>query len=110
MDPERLGRLLDRYAAALERYAKPWCDAPEDVVQDAFVAMARLANAPETPGAWLFRAVRNGAINAGIAGKRRRRREIQRAVETQPWFDHGESDTDLDPDAAQDALTSLPSE
>ena len=33
--PEILGRLFDEHAAALVLYARPWCDAPEDIVQDA---------------------------------------------------------------------------
>lgn len=108
MDPERLGRLIDRYADALELYARPWCDAPEDVVQEAFVALAGLKSAPENPGAWLFRAVRNGAINAGIAGKRRRRREARKAADSPAWFESEANDSALDPDAVQAALSALP--
>jgi len=37
MDPTFLGRLIDRHAAALVLYARQWCAAPEDVVQDAFL-------------------------------------------------------------------------
>ncbi len=32
MDPDLLGNLLDQHAAALELYARQWCDTPEDVV------------------------------------------------------------------------------
>lgn len=110
MDAESLGRLIDRYAAALELYAKPWCDAPEDVVQEAFVALSRLGTAPQNPAAWLFRAVRNGAINAGIAGKRRRRREARKAADATAWFEHDPDNSPLDSDAAQDALARLPSD
>jgi hypothetical protein len=37
MDPDLLGNLLDQHAAALELFARQWCDVPEDVVQDAFL-------------------------------------------------------------------------
>jgi RNA polymerase sigma factor (sigma-70 family) len=89
--PEILGRLFDEHAAALALYARPWCDAPEDVVQDAFIALARQEPAPDRPVAWLYRVVRNGAIAAARRSRRRRRREQRaagrEAVTGPPWFD-----------------------
>src|SRR5437763_352252 len=67
MGPERLGFLLDRHAAALELYARQWCALPEDVVQEAFLKLARQVTPPAQPLAWLYRVVRNGAISAGRA-------------------------------------------
>jgi RNA polymerase sigma-70 factor (ECF subfamily) len=91
LGPEILGRLFDEHATALVLFARPSCEAPEDVVQDAFVALARQDPAPERVVAWLYRAVRNGAITAARRSRRRRRRE-QRAAEREsttgsPWFD-----------------------
>jgi RNA polymerase sigma factor (sigma-70 family) len=89
--PEILGRLFDEHAAALALYARPWCDAPEDIVQDAFVALARQEPAPDRPVAWLYRVVRNGAIAAARRSRRRHRREQRAAgrevVPGAPWFD-----------------------
>jgi len=111
MDHETLRLLLDRHADALELYARSWCDTPEDVVQEAFAALAALRKSPENPAAWLFRAVRNGAINAGIAAKRRRRREARKAADAPPWFEPGSrQSSDLDPDVAQAALAGLPAD
>lgn len=59
MDPNLLGDLLDQHAAALELYAKQWCDAPEDVVQEAFLRLAAERVVPRNPAAWLFRVVRS---------------------------------------------------
>ena len=91
LGPEILGRLFDEHAAALVLYARPWCEAPEDVVQDAFVALARQDPAPGRVVAWLYRAVRNGAITAARRSRRRRRREQRAAgresVPGSPWFD-----------------------
>jgi RNA polymerase sigma factor (sigma-70 family) len=89
--PEILGRLFDEHAAALVLFARPWCDAPEDVVQDAFIALARQDPAPDRVVAWLYRVVRNGAIVAARRSRRRRRRE-QRAADRElspgaPWFE-----------------------
>ncbi|CAN5901008.1 N/A [soil metagenome] len=113
MDPERLGGLLDRHADALELYARQWCETPEDVVQEAFVALAALAQEPENPAAWLFRVVRNGAINAAQSARRRRRHEAQAAVESCPWFEPDPSlrnQDSIDPDQAEAELGSLPIE
>ena len=46
MDPDHLGYLLDRYLPALVLYARQWCRAPEDVVQEAFIKLARQAEPP----------------------------------------------------------------
>ena len=62
--PELLGRLFDEHAAALVLYARQWSDAPEDVVQEAFVQLARQRIVPDRVVPWLFRVVRNGAIGA----------------------------------------------
>lgn len=111
MDSERLGSLIDRHAAALGLYARQWCDEPEDVVQEAFVALAAQRRTPDDPAAWLFRAVRNRAINAGIAGRRRRRREAEAAALAPAWFEPDPAPppgTAVDPEAAQAALAALP--
>jgi len=77
--PEILGRLFDEHAAALVLFARQWCDAPEDIVQDAFVALARQETEPDRTAAWLYRVVRNGAIAASRQTRRRRRREQRSA-------------------------------
>jgi RNA polymerase sigma-70 factor (ECF subfamily) len=73
--PDDLGRLFDEHAGALVLFARQWCDVPEDVVQDAFVALARQEESPERTLAWLFRVVRNGAIASARQSRRRRHRE-----------------------------------
>jgi len=113
MDPDELGRLLDRHAAALELYARQWCDAPEDVVQEAFVKLAAQVPTPAHPAAWLFRAVRNGAINASIADRRRQRHESAAADASPAWFESApdaSSDQPIDPETAEAALKALPRE
>ena len=75
MTPELLGRLVDDHAAALTLFARQWCAAPEDVVQEAFVKLAAQRPLPNDPVAWLFRVVRNGASSAARADRRRRLHE-----------------------------------
>lgn len=80
--PEYLARLFDRHAAALELYAAQWTMAAEDVVQETFVRFATLDPLPDCPAAWLYRVVRNGAISAARADRRRKHRETVVAQET----------------------------
>ena len=73
--PEFLGRLFDRHAAALELYARQWCDCSEDVVQEALIELAGQPRTPDDAAAWLYRVVRNKAISALRSARRRKRHE-----------------------------------
>ena len=97
MEPEALATLFDRHAPALVLYARQWTASPEDIVQDAFVKLAQTRTEANQIVPWLFRVVRNAAINAGRAERNRRRREASRGVE-EAWF--ASQDDRLD---AQDA-------
>jgi RNA polymerase sigma factor (sigma-70 family) len=107
--PETLSRLFDEHAAALVLYARQWSDAPEDIVQDAFVALARQDSEPERMVAWLYRVVRNGAIDASRQSLRRRRRERRAADrEAAPggsWF--AATDDRIDAERASRLLADL---
>ncbi len=65
MEPETLAACFDAYSAALLLYARQFCPAgdAEDVVQEAFISLARQHIAPRELAAWLFRTVRNGALS-----------------------------------------------
>ncbi|MBL8863934.1 MAG: sigma-70 family RNA polymerase sigma factor [Gemmataceae bacterium] len=102
-----LAELIDRHAAALALFARQWCTAPEDVVQDAFCRYVLQSPPPVDPTAWLFRVVRNLAIDAGKTERRRRAREGR--VAKVEWFAEREIDG-LDAEAAVAALEALPAE
>jgi RNA polymerase sigma factor (sigma-70 family) len=104
--PELLGRLLDRHAAALGLYARQWCRTSDDVVQQAFVQLARQRAMPEQVETWLYRVVRNGAISAGRAEQRRRQHETAAAEMACSWFVPSEP-PGLDAAAAAAALENL---
>jgi RNA polymerase sigma-70 factor (ECF subfamily) len=108
MQPEVLGQLFDEHAPALVLYARQWCGTPEDVVQEAFLKLAAQQPPPEKPVPWLYRVVRNAALNAACAALRRRRHEAA-AAEGRPWFAQPDRTT-LDVEAATAALQSLPLE
>jgi DNA-directed RNA polymerase specialized sigma24 family protein len=109
MEPEALARLVDAHAPALVLYARQWCAAPEDVVQEAFLKLARQRRPPDHPAAWLYRAVRNAAISAARAERRRRRHEAAAAGQSAAWFFPAEGGG-LDGEAAAEALRGLPLE
>jgi RNA polymerase sigma-70 factor (ECF subfamily) len=108
MGPEDLGRLVTRHAAALVLYARQWCAAPEDVAQESFLKLVSQRPPPDDPVAWLFRVVRNGALDAARSQRRRQRHEAVAAARAPTWF---VADTDaIDLDEATAALRALPLE
>jgi RNA polymerase sigma-70 factor (ECF subfamily) len=109
MGPEQLSRLVDEHAAALVLYARQWCAAPEDVVQEAFVKLAAQRHSPDNLIGWLYRVVRNGACAAARAERRRRRHETAAALRTPNWFAPAEG-ARLDGETAAAALQGLPLE
>jgi RNA polymerase sigma factor (sigma-70 family) len=110
MTPERLAELVDRHAAALTLYARQWCVTPEDVVQASFLKLVRQQSLPDNLVAWLYRVVRNAAIDAGRAARRRQKYEHQAASQTPLWFIPTEDPTGLDARTAAAALSTLPDE
>lgn len=108
MTSRQLADLIDTHAASLVLFARQWCTAPEDVVQDAFCKLVVQKVAPSDQVAWLYRVVRNGAIDAAKLARRRQKREsaVARPV---PWFEEMSVDG-LDIDAAVAALETLPCE
>ena len=75
LDAKTLGRILDEHSRPLRLYASQWSRTPEDCVQEAFVALASQIPPPENEVAWLYRVVRNRAINELRANQRRAERE-----------------------------------
>jgi RNA polymerase sigma factor (sigma-70 family) len=108
MGPHELARLLDRHGPPLILYARQWCAVPEDVVQEAFVKLVQLRQPPKEVVPWLYRVVRNGAMDAGKAARRRRRREASVARPV-CWFVESELEG-LDAAVAVAALQRLPEE
>lgn len=105
--PQLIGQLLDRHAAALELYARQLCDCAEDVVQEAFIELARSEKVPVEPAPWLFRVVRNRAISAQRSRHRRTHYETAASNEKEAWFE-ADSQVHIDSQSAADALADLP--
>src|SRR5215831_8128753 len=109
MGPEQLGQLIDAHAAALTLYARQWCAAPEDVVQEAFLKLVRAGEAPRNVLPWLYAVVRNTALTAARAERRRQHHEAAAGARAPAWFTP-DPVSPLDADAAAAALQRLPLE
>jgi len=109
--PDELSRWFDAHAGAMVLYARQWLDpaAAEDAVQEVFLRLVRTPPAPRHVRAWLFRAVRNTAINRLRSRRRRTHHERTRADAGPAWFD-ARADDPVDPAAIQGALARLPVE
>ncbi|HEV2971649.1 MAG TPA: sigma-70 family RNA polymerase sigma factor [Pirellulales bacterium] len=106
MTPHDFARLLDDHGPPLVLYARQWCGNSEDVVQDAFLKLVALRKSPDQVVPWLYRVVRNGAIDASRIARRRQRREAIAALPVR-WFVEVEADG-LTADEAVAALQRLP--
>lgn len=79
VDATLIAEMLDRHGSALAFYARQWTSMADDCVQEALVELARQPAAPDNPAAWLYRVVRNRALNAARAQTRRNAHELHAA-------------------------------
>jgi RNA polymerase sigma-70 factor (ECF subfamily) len=108
MRPDDFVCLLDTHGPPLILYARQWCATPEDVVQEAFLKLVSLRQPPRSVVPWLYRVVRNAALDACKTARRRQRRESA-AARSVGWFVEPEIDG-LDAAAAAAALQRLAAE
>lgn len=84
-EPE-LEQLVETLGASLVLFARQWCSSPDDALQEALIELATKDPAPSSPQAWLFRVVRNKAMN--LARSERRRAKHESSMEApSPWFE-----------------------
>jgi RNA polymerase sigma-70 factor (ECF subfamily) len=88
VDATLIAEMFDRHAAALALYAAQWTTSPDDCVQEALVELARQPEAPDNAAAWLYRVVRNRALNASRSARRRAAHEHHAAAQ-RPKFAAG---------------------
>jgi RNA polymerase sigma factor (sigma-70 family) len=106
-----VGRWFDAHARALVLYARQWMEdeSARDAVQEAFMRLLRLPAEPANVPAWLYRTVRNAALDGQRADRRRRQREQRAASQRGAWFESRPGDL-IDGAAAEAALAKLPGE
>ncbi len=81
-----LGALWQKHSPGLVLYARQKTNAAEDVVQAAFLNLARQEQRPADPVTWLYRVVRNEATSQWRQEQRRQRREQALASQRPEWF------------------------
>ena len=86
IDTERLRQLIEAHGAALALYARQWCTAPDDAVQEALIELLRQDPAPRHPAAWLFKTVRRRAMNLARGERRRAEHHRRAGREREGWF------------------------
>jgi len=99
------------HAARLALYGRQWLGfaEAEEIVQEALIRLLSQRKPPDDPIAWMYAAVRNGAMDRLRSNTRRRGREQAVASERPEWFE-ARLDGGMEADAAQMALQSLPRE
>ena len=107
IDTERLKQLVDAHGAALVLYARQWCKAPDDAVQEAFIELLRQTSVPDHPAAWLFHTVRRRAMNLARAERRRTEHHRRAGQEREPWFLDGQT-AEVDGSELRPMLERLP--
>ncbi|WP_442507679.1 RNA polymerase sigma factor [Novipirellula sp. SH528] len=107
IDATYLQQLIDVQGSALKLYARQWCRAPEDAVQEALIELVKQTMLPNDPVAWLYTTVRRRAINLERADSRRRKHQTEAGQEQESWFIPAENDYDDAADCER-MLTQLP--
>lgn len=113
IEPEEFAKIVHAYSPALVLYARGLCSEPEDVVQEALLKLLNQRPPPDCTRAWLYRTVRNLALNTNrnLAIRSRHlqthghyRQAILTDADRQP------AEYQLDAAQAAEALEQLPSE
>ncbi len=86
MHSQRIQELYRDHAAALVLYARQWCCAPDDALQEAMLALAKCEPLPHDPVAWLYTATKRRAMNIARGETRREQHHTRAAEEQTPWF------------------------
>lgn len=106
MTPQQLEQLILTHQRSLELFASQWTTSPEDCVQEAFLRLHRQTKHIANEAAWLFRVVRNLAIDQGRSDACRSNRE-QFVGRQRPLFDSTEKQM-IDSDELEHAIRQLP--
>ena len=76
-------------------YARQWCTAPDDALQESLIDLASLKIDPRDPVGWLFKTVRCKAMNQARSEHRRTKYQQLAAQHREPWF-HFDPSASLD--------------
>lgn len=108
IDADQLQEIYDGHAAALVLYARRWCAAPDDALQEALIDLAGQRPPPGDPVAWIYQAVRWRAMNQARGEQRRDQHQRAAAQAQDEWFAPA-TGSGLEPQEIQHLLETLPS-
>lgn len=106
---DEFAHIVSSLGPALVLYARQLCDHAEDVTQETLLLLQAERPPPANVRAWLYRVVRNRALNCLRQESRRRKMESQIASQRPAWFELSIT-SQLDIDDAVSALQRLPKE
>jgi RNA polymerase sigma-70 factor (ECF subfamily) len=108
IDRDRVAQLVVERAPQLVLFARQWLDdaSAHDAVQDALTALLMQKLSPADPIAWMYRTVRNQAIDRARSIWRRRRREQTVASQRVECFE-SRTESIIDAQTAQQMLAVL---
>lgn len=101
-----LKQLVEELGPSLVLFARQWCSYPDDALQEALIELVQKDPVPCSPKAWLFRVVRNKAMNQSRSERRRAKHESVIA-ESDRWFEP-DTGTRIDAEQAMVWLEQLP--
>jgi RNA polymerase sigma-70 factor (ECF subfamily) len=109
--PAQLAGWFREYGGAMVLFGRQWLEAAaaEDVVQDVFARLMAQRRPPVNVKTWLFRAVRNAALNRVRDDRRRQHRETTQAIDRIAWFQSATASADA-AETVRRAVESLPPE
>ena len=107
ISPQDLAYLWREHATGLRLFARGYSQAnAEDLLQEAFIRLARQRDLPRDPLAWLIRTLRNLGVDQVRSESRRRAREHNFAISRPAWFEPSDRD-EIDQQTMQSALQQL---
>ncbi|HID23000.1 MAG TPA: sigma-70 family RNA polymerase sigma factor [Planctomycetaceae bacterium] len=83
---QQLRELIDKHAAAMSLYARLWCHAPDDIVQESLIALIQADPAPSNPLPWTYAVIRRKGLNLARAERRRNRHHRAAMDLREQWF------------------------
>lgn len=87
---------VEQHGSALLLYARQYCSNPDDALQEALIDLARRDPPPENLLSWMYRVVKNKAMNQARADRRRSSHQAAVGLSNDSWFEE-------DPAASLDA-------
>jgi RNA polymerase sigma factor (sigma-70 family) len=86
IEESELRQLVDQWGPSLVLFARQWSSTPDDALQEALIELVQLVDVPLHLKAWLFRVVKNKALNHLRSERRRDMHQRSAVMERDEWF------------------------